>query len=373
MTNTSAREALGEVFREGYSERLQRLRRNLLEIFSMSACVGSTLIILSTVCISPSAQASPATQSNSTSPVASVSDSLDSPASSPDDLEPAGDPNLVAHLNIQFRKFYANARLRRLERVGPVIILEGEEAKFCFKDRRESVKLIPKRYSLLKTIAHVPLALFVRLSDRTGRPLDEHEKRSLFILKDMAKNVEEELPLWKLPKDALARQHEILRESYDLIDTTMKEGSIERDALIAFCRKLAPLVMENAYESVSLELSRLDAGVGKWKKSVSEEEWKKLYVLIISSHMPREEERASLYFFKLLNESRLGHRIVYFEGNADDEDKAIESLGTHILDREIGAAFFNDDWRMHRDLLSDGAKRYLKEHPPLEEHPARNE
>jgi hypothetical protein len=42
-----------------------------------------------------------------------------------------------------------------------------------------------------------------------------------------------------------------------------------------------------------------------------------------------------------------------------DEGKALDLLGTHLVDTGIGEAFFADPRRMHRDLLSDAAGAYL--------------
>jgi hypothetical protein len=47
------------------------------------------------------------------------------------------------------------------------------------------------------------------------------------------------------------------------------------------------------------------------------------------------------------------------------EEAGLNILATHVLDEQIAVDFFDDPWRMHRDLLSDGASRYLKAHPPM--------
>ena len=38
----------------------------------------------------------------------------------------------------------------------------------------------------------------------------------------------------------------------------------------------------------------------------------------------------------------------------------MDLLGTHLLDTDIGVAFFEDPWRMHRDLLGDAAATYIE-------------
>ena len=90
-----------------------------------------------------------------------------------------------------------------------------------------------------------------------------------------------------------------------------------------------------------------------------EDDWKNLHVLIISAHMPRDREVATQYFERALNEPYEGRRIVFAEG-LWEEPRAMDLLGTHILDGSAGQAFFGDFMRMHRDLLSDAATDYIK-------------
>ena len=64
------------------------------------------------------------------------------------------------------------------------------------------------------------------------------------------------------------------------------------------------------------------------------------------------------YFAKLLGERGEGKRIIFAESRFE-ESQELQLLGTHILDTEVGVAFFNDPWRMQRDLLSSAADSYL--------------
>jgi hypothetical protein len=64
----------------------------------------------------------------------------------------------------------------------------------------------------------------------------------------------------------------------------------------------------------------------------------------------------------VLNEPREGRRIVYAE-SLWEEPRALDLMGTHMLDGAVGEAFFGDYWRMHRDLLADAAKGYLDRLP----------
>ena len=86
---------------------------------------------------------------------------------------------------------------------------------------------------------------------------------------------------------------------------------------------------------------------------------KKLNVIVMGTQMPRAENISVQFFAWLLGEKGEGPRIIYSEG-IFDEPKALNLLGTHRLDTDIGIAFFAEERRMHRDLLSDAAKEILK-------------
>lgn len=116
--------------------------------------------------------------------------------------------------------------------------------------------------------------------------------------------------------------------------------------------------MENVTEATRAQLDATHTQVSAWRRDLSSQEWNQLHVLIIGPHMPREDLVVTQYFLRLLHEPREGHRVVYAE-SLWEEPKAIDLLGTHLLDGSVGEAFFGDYIRMHRDLLGDAAKQYL--------------
>ena len=51
-------------------------------------------------------------------------------------------------------------------------------------------------------------------------------------------------------------------------------------------------------------------------------------------------------------------KIIYAESIFSDK-KALQLLGTSLLDTQISNGYFSDPWRMHRDLLGNAAAVYL--------------
>src|SRR5262249_60151660 len=76
--------------------------------------------------------------------------------------DPAQEP--LVDLNHTFRAAYARARQETLARTGPVIVVEGDNLVLLRQGKRTEVKFMPERYHTLKTVAHVPLALYALLA-----------------------------------------------------------------------------------------------------------------------------------------------------------------------------------------------------------------
>jgi hypothetical protein len=93
-------------------------------------------------------------------------------------------------------------------------------------------------------------------------------------------------------------------------------------------------------------------------------------VVVDTVHMARPGNLAVQYFQAALGEPYAGRRadervaegerVVVSEG-AEDADRALELLGTHMVDRSAAEAFFGDPLRLDRDLLSDGAEDAIRE------------
>lgn len=122
-----------------------------------------------------------------------------------------------------------------------------------------------------------------------------------------------------------------------------------------------------------------------WKAQIPEEDWNRLAVVVTGASMPRIGEVTMQYFARLTGKpmeilgaknypwingvnyptddvtpAKRNRRLVYAE-NIFTEDAALNLLATTIIDEEIGKAFFDDNMRMHCDLLAESASKRLKE------------
>jgi len=269
---------------------------------------------------------------------------------------PVQPPALTA-LNNAFRAAYADARSRVLASSGPTLIVNGDNFALLRDGRRVEANVGVPIYDPVKTIAHIPLAIYATLTPGDGA-VGEDRLKTLAGLRELIPPAEASLDTLKLSAATLARQKRIVAESLAFLDDVAGRGKFARSLLLAFTRGMAPLVMQNVTEATRAQLDATHTQVSAWRQELSAQEWDRLHVLIIGPHMPRENLVVMQYFLRLLHEPGEGRRVVYAE-SLWTESQALDLLGTHLLDGAVGEAFFGDYMRMHRDLLGDAASLYL--------------
>jgi len=272
---------------------------------------------------------------------------------------PAGpaQPAALTALNDAFRAAYADAKTRVLASSGPTLIVNGDNFALLRGGRRVEANVRTPIYDPVKTIAHIPLAIYVTLTPGDGT-VDADRLKTLAGLRELIPPAEASLDTLRLPAATLARQKQIVAASLAFLNDVAGARKFARSRLLAFTHDIAPLVMDNVTEATRAQLDAVHAQVSAWRRDLTESEWNRLHVLIVGPHMPRQDLVVTQYFLRLLHEPGEGRRVVYAE-SLWEEPKAVDLLGTHLLDGSVGEAFFGDYMRMHRDLLGDAARRYL--------------
>jgi hypothetical protein len=266
-------------------------------------------------------------------------------------------PPALTALNNAFRAAYADAKSRVLASSGPTLIVNGDNFALLRDGRRVEANVGAPIYDPVKTIAHIPLAIYVTLTPGDGA-IGEDRLRTLAGLRELIPPAEDSLDAVKLSATTLVRQKQIVAASLAFLDDVASTHKCARSSLLAFTRGMTPLVMENVGEATRAQLDAVHAQVSAWRRDLSPQEWDQLHVVIIGPHMPREDLVVTQYFLRLLHEPAEGRRVVYAE-SLWQEPQALDLFGTHLLDGSVGEAFFGDYMRMHRDLLGDAAKQYL--------------
>lgn len=261
--------------------------------------------------------------------------------------------------NRLFLKNYSAAKKELRQNLGPVIICTGDSLSLHKEGSVERHKFIGYKYTTLKQIAHITLGTYVILINHCGSELPAETRSTLESFGEAIRKAASQIETLDLSDKEKQNQKEICEKTIAFIDRTLKEGELTRNELRNYTRSVAALTLDNAYGAVGEQLSTIDGIVRKWLEQMPEEDREKLHVIIETGHMPREKQSSLQYFLFLLKEKRPGRRVITME-SMKNEEEGINLLLTHILDEKVAVDFYADSWRMHRDLLSDGATKYLK-------------
>jgi hypothetical protein len=269
-------------------------------------------------------------------------------------------PDPLLELNGDFRAAYAQARQELLAKTGPVLVVLGDDLALLRGGKRTQVRAVPEIYHTLKAVAHVPLAIYVLLAPHGEGVLPEKHLALLRSYLERLDAVIKSVKVRTLPEDVKERQLQILLSSRKFLDRVVADRMVKGATLADFARAQAPLVLANAADAARAQIDNVHKRVQAWRQEMTPAEWKALRVLVMGPPLPRKGNVMTQYFARVLGEKGEGDRILYTE-SVFEESRALTVLGTQLLDTQIGAAFFGDDRRMHRDLLGDAAEAYLKE------------
>ena len=233
--------------------------------------------------------------------------------------------------NNAFRAEYSRVKAQALSKIGPLILIEGANAVLVRNGTRTEAEILTPIYQALKAVAHIPFAVFLLFDQSDFQPLSDARTSELRGYRKLIVDAGETLSTRGFSGAQLQRQQEIVGESLAFLDGAIEKRQVARKELGDFARKMSPLLMVNVDEATRAELDALHSHVMEWRHKLSQDEWQKLHVLVMSAHMPRDREITVQYFERALNEPYEGRRIVYAEG-LFEEPKAMDLLGTHILD-----------------------------------------
>ena len=272
---------------------------------------------------------------------------------------PGSEADPLVTLNNAFRGEYSRAKTEAVSKVGPLIIVEGSHMVLVRNAKRTEAQIQPPNYQSLKAVAHIPFAVFLMFDQSDFGELTEERVAELRNYRKLIVNAQSSLGDTGFSDSQLQRQKKIIDDSLAFLDAAIENRQVQKTALDEFAKQMTPVLLENVDEAARAELDALHSHVTEWRHQITPDEWKALHVVVMGAHMPRDEEITMQYFERLLDEPVEGRRIIFAEG-LWEEPRALDLLGTHLVDGSTGAAFFGEFMRMHRDLLSDAARVYIQ-------------
>ncbi len=267
-------------------------------------------------------------------------------------------------LDKRFTEIYEAARARVLEgQKQKALIVINDDDLLLFRTGHGVERfpgLRPPLYVKMKTLGHMPLAVYCLLHDVTDAPLSDMRRAAIASYRAMLESCAGDLDTSaEIARGFLPGPNGILRKVCAILDTAITDRQVSQAQLAAFARDVCDEILPVLSAAARVQLEACHMHILQIRQEhLSPEQWAELRVLVLGPYMARQGQNFLQYFSKLLDTPMQGDkRLVYFDG--DDLDTALARLGTTILDAEASAAIFADADRLHRDVLADATTQYL--------------
>jgi len=278
-------------------------------------------------------------------------------------------PKSLVALNTLFLDAYKQRQAFVRTNTSPLIVADFDSLILYWDGLAETNRSIPDIYHALKTVAHVPFGIFLRLNayaEDSPIPLPEPVIDNLKTYQAHIEKAATSLLEAGFSSTQLARQQAILGECKAYLTNVLLSGVTSRKELMTFTHKVAPWILKNADDAATAQLDVTHSVVMQWKRRIPPDEWRRLVVVVRGPQMPRRLNILSQYFAKVTREpsQHLGYplesrRLIYAEFIPRNRDH-LDLMAATFVDGEASEAFFGDRWRMSRDVLADGAQEHLK-------------
>ena len=222
--------------------------------------------------------------------------------------------------------------------------------------------LQPPLYNKMKTLGHVPLAVFCLLCDHKGGLFTAEILAGISAYRAALQSAAEDLDTSEEARQGiLPKPSPVLGKVTAFLDSVIAKGGVSDEEIAAFAQDVGEHIMPLLAAAARAQLDVCSALVTRIRQTLlSDEQWRELRVLILGPYMARQGQLFLQYFSGLLETPMQGdRRLVYYEG--DDLQGAFDRLGTTMLDAMASHAIFGDHERLRRDVLADDTTKYLKD------------
>jgi hypothetical protein len=271
----------------------------------------------------------------------------------------------LASLDQHFVDIYEAARAKVVERQKQIaLIVIQDDDLLLYRHGRALERfpgLMPPLYNKMKTLGHIPLGVFCLLHDHTGDALPEPVLAEVESYRNAIKAAAGELDTREEAEaGVLPSPSQIYPKVTALLDGIIANVRVSSQELAAFARSVAADLARVLAAAAHAQLDACNAIVTHIREEfLTNERWDKLHVLLLGPYMAKQGEIFLQYFSNALHTPQQGdRRLVYFEG--DDLPSAFDRFGTTMLDAVASRAIFGERNRLHRDVLADATKEYLR-------------
>jgi hypothetical protein len=222
---------------------------------------------------------------------------------------------------------------------------------------------VPVAYELAKAVSHSPMAVYQVIAPYLKEPAADSSwkapMRTFRTQNQAALGGLAALDLSREDKDALAG---ILKRNIGFMDRCLEKGAFTFGELQEFARGHKPFLSKAHWLAGNTQVSHWMKVLDGWKKMLGKE-WDRLYGVTDTLYMTRQNNILFTILAQYMGQGAINERLLLFETTefTTTPEKLIGLLTHLVADRSLGKVFFNDCYLMDTELISDPARRAIRE------------
>ena len=246
----------------------------------------------------------------------------------------------------------------------PVVRILGGDVFLFHKGEKNKMPFLTADFVNLKMLSHVGVGLHIQhelyLLNPNDQTIFERLRQKIKIIDTVATELTNGKLLLPLQRE---RNLKLLTLCRGYIVSTLEQGKFHE--FKKFANQITPLLKANLTDAANLYIDGLHQRVQEVRQKLSAEEWDKLRVIVSATRQHRAGEPAMMYFQKLFKQApgegtSTEKKVIYAE-KVWDERLSLQTLASHLIDRQIGAILFDDEYRLQGDLLRHQARQRVDE------------
>ena len=256
-----------------------------------------------------------------------------------------------------FMTQYDTARTRAIQEV-PLAFLAMPQTLLVIRHGQvtESLTSITPTYTVLKDVSHVILGLYVASWHLPAPKV----ALALTAYAPYVDAVESSLTQAAIPERHMVRQRKLLAAAHELIQRASSKNGLSQEWLDVWARQRGPSLLKNSREAARSQLELINHEMTAQIQAMTPKEKNSFIVIVSGAHQARDENLWMQYLGRLLGPQAIsGERRRVYAESVYDTQGALDLLGSHVMDRSIGEAFFASPERMQRDILGDAAEKII--------------
>lgn len=272
----------------------------------------------------------------------------------------------LGEANHRFHSEYERAMERTKVRLGtefPVILIVDGKLVTHWRGTREETTLIPAVYHKLKAVAHQVVSTYMRGERLKEKELSRSDRAALLEQHAILENSLDELQGPGFEEICVPETKLLLQASLDLLYQALSAGRISTEMLKEWARSVGPSLRQITERPAAAVLDKLHAHMESLRPRFSCEEWQDLHVVVTGSRQARAGEVTYQYFSRLFGEcpgvgASKEDKIIFVEGSPTEE-QMLSAVAQHLMNGELGEAFYSDRFALQRDVLAEAAASHL--------------